>query len=237
MARKSDLRRDFPLKKAHRFATRLQRIFQTKGQMMKNLSTFEKATLATTGMASAVALMSGAAQAQDFDGFYMGASVSTMTGDLPIGDNFDEYALASEPTAGLFVGYNGTLGNGLVLGAELAFQGETDGDDLNNASCDCYAIKNVIDLKAKVGTTVTLGNSPVLLYGFAGLSTGTAALYYDQYSFNGYNYGVGADMMVGQNFSVGIEILGRTVDGYVDSGDPYQDTNHGQVSLRGAFRF
>lgn len=204
---------------------------------MKNLNTFEKATLATTGMASAVALMAGtAADAQDFDGFYMGLSVSSLAGDTPFGYTSDQYELESDAAPGMFVGYNRALASGLVLGAELAFQGESGGDDAGGSSYDTYSLKSVIDLKAKVGTTVNAGATPVLLYGFAGMSTGNVAAYYGDYNFSGVNYGVGAQAKVGQNFSVGLEVLGRSVDSYDDyEGD--KTTDHYQVSLRGAFHF
>ncbi len=203
---------------------------------MRTMNTFEKATLTTTGMASAVALMAGAAQAQDFDGFYMGVSVGMLSGDTPIGYTSDQYKLEKHGTPGMFVGYNQSMASGLVVGAELAFQGETGGDDDDGSSYDTYSIKNVIDLKAKVGTQVAAGGKPILLYGFAGMSSGNVAMYYGDYSFTGYNYGLGAEMKVSEAFSIGLELMGRNVDSY-DSSDGDITTNHQQVSLRGAFHF
>jgi maltoporin len=206
---------------------------------MKTMSTFEKATLATTGMASAVALIAGSAQAQDFDGFYMGLGITTHGGDSPLGDepSGDQYSLESTAAASLFVGYNTSVGNGMVVGAELAFNTNVPGDaDEVSSYPDSYGM-SMIDLKAKVGGVVSTGARPILLYGFAGLSTGgLTSPFYGDYNANGFNYGLGGAMKVSDNFSVGLEVMGRTLESY-NGDEGLTNTNHYQVSLRGAFHF
>jgi len=205
---------------------------------MRELKSFEKATMVTTGMASALALAAGAGQVQadPFNGFYLGLSASGLSGRLPFGDTYDDYNMESDVTPGMFLGYNKTLANGLVVGGELAFQGATPGNEDGGSSYDTYGIGNVVDLKAKVGKTLTAGSMPILLYGFAGMSVGNTAAYYGDYDFSGYNYGLGAEMGIGENFSVGLEFLGRSVESY-NGYDGDQTTQHQQVSLRGAFHF
>ncbi len=210
---------------------------------MQNLNTFEKATLATVGMTSAIALMAGAAHAQAFDGFYMGVSASSLSGLVPFGDNYTSddggYELGGA-TVGAFVGMNKHIGTGnMVLGAELAFQGyasstAVDGD----TDHDPYGIISAIDLKGRVGTVLQFGASPILLYGFGGFSfVNATAGSHNDYSSPGINYGVGAEMALGENFSVGLELLGRTVSAYDDYDEPRVSMSHQQISLRAAFRF
>jgi len=209
---------------------------------MQKLNTFEKASATTTGMASVVALMAGAGQVQadPFDGFYAGVSVSSLSGRTPFGDDYiDEYALDQDATFGAFVGMNRRIGGGnMVIGAELAFQGFTPGDkeDIGNS---VYGIASAIDLKGRVGTVVQAGGvGPILLYGFGGVSVLQTTNYdNDSYSSTGLNYGLGAEMAVGENFTVGLEVLGRSVDSYNGDSDPRQNTSHEQISLRTAFRF
>lgn len=80
---------------------------------------------------AAVLLLSGAAQAQDWTGFYAGGSLSYDTieiNDLSFGDGPVELTGAS---AGLFAGYNFQSGN-LVYGAEaLVVSQSGDADDGN----------------------------------------------------------------------------------------------------------
>lgn len=207
---------------------------------MQKFTGFERVTLATTGMVSATAIMAGAASAQDFDGFYMGVSVSSLSGDNPWDPSWsNDYQMESDATAGMFVGFNKRVGGGnLVVGGELALQGSTPGDENNDADSEEYGITSAIDLKARLGTVVSMGASPVLLYGFAGLSSVNFNNYYAAgYSAPGVNYGVGAEMKVGQNFGIGLEVLGRSMDAY--QGDGYDDgsNNHHQISLRAAYHF
>ena len=159
---------------------------------MQNLTGFEKATLATTGMVSAVAMMSGAATAQDFDGFYMGVSASSMSGDLPWDPSWSsDYQMEGDATLGGFIGFNKSVGAGnLVLGGEIAMRGFTPGDDNNDASTTAvYGINSAIDLKMRVGTTMAMGSAPVLLYGFAGVSTVSHQNYYGEgYTSPGVNW-------------------------------------------------
>ena len=208
---------------------------------MQKLTGFEKATLATTGMVSAVAMMSGAATAQDFDGFYMGVSASTLSGDNPWDPSWStDYQMEGDATLGGFIGFNKSVGAGnLVLGGEIAMQGFTPGDDNNDASDTAvYGINSAIDLKMRVGTTMNMGSSPVLLYGFAGVSSVAFQNYYGEgYTAPGVSLGLGAEMKLGSNFGIGLEYMNRSMDAY--GGDGYDDgaNSNQQLSLRGSFHF
>lgn len=212
------------------------------GEKEMEMTKFERATLATTGMASVAALMAGSASAQDFDGMYFGASVSTLSGDNPWDPSWsNDYQMESDSTAGAFFGFNKSLGGGnMVAGAELAFQGKTPGDENNDGSdTAAYGITSAIDLKARVGTTMSMGSSPVLLYGFAGASVVSHDNYYGAgYTSPGFNYGVGAEVKFGSNFGVGLEYMGRSMDAYSGETDSDDGANsHQQLSLRAMFHF
>jgi opacity protein-like surface antigen len=207
---------------------------------MQKLTGFEKAALATTGMVSAVAVMAGSAAAQDFDGFYMGVGINQLSGQLPWGPTYvtGPYELEGKATPSMFLGYNKAIGGGsMVLGAEISFQGFTPGDEFDNASGEGYGIDTLVDMKAKVGSTVSIGANPVLLYGFAGLTQLTTSNYYGEgYSAPGYNLGIGAEVKVGSNFGVGLEYISRSIDAY-DGDDGRAHTSHDQISLRAAMHF
>lgn len=209
---------------------------------MQKLTGFEKATLATTGMVSAVAMMAGTAQAQDaFDGLYMGLGVAKLSGTTPIGTTYysGNYELAGTPTASMFLGFNRHVGgSNFVLGGEVALQGWTPGDVHDNSSYEEYGIQSVMDLKAKAGTVVDMGAKPILLYGFAGVTSLTATNYYGEgYVSSGVNYGLGAEMKVSNQFGIGLEYMKRSILAYngSSSGDGWADFQ--QVTLRAAFHF
>lgn len=209
---------------------------------MQKFTGLEKATLATTGMVSAVAMMAGSATAQDFDGFYMGLSASTLSGDNPWDPSWsNDYQMEGKATAGGFIGFNKSVGAGnLVIGGEIAMQAGTPGDDNDDASdVAVYGITSAIDLKMRVGTAMNVGSSPVLLYGFAGVSTVSFNNYYAEgYTAPGLNLGVGAEMKLGSNFGIGLEYLNRSMDAYSGESDNDDGPNsHQQLSLRAAFHF
>jgi hypothetical protein len=207
---------------------------------MQKLTGFEKATLATTGMVSAVAVMAGSAAAQDFDGFYMGLSASSLSGDNPWDPSWsNDYQMEGDATVGGFIGFNKSVGAGnLVLGGEIAMQGWTPGDENGDSSYEEYGINSAIDLKMRVGTTMAMGSAPVLLYGFAGVSSVNHSNYYGAgYTSPGMNYGVGAEMKIGSTFGIGVEYLTRSMDAY--DGEGYEDgsNSHNQLTLRAALHF
>lgn len=208
------------------------------------LTGLEKASLATTGLVSAVAVMAGSATAQYFDGFYMGLSVSSLSGDLPWGPSWSsDYQMEGDTTLGGFIGFNKSVGVGggnLVLGGEIAMQGLT-ADDKNGDGSDVsvYGINSEIDLKMRVGTTMAIGSAPVLRYGFAGVSSVNHQNYYgESHASPGVNFGLGAEVKVGSNFGIGLEYQSRSMDAYSGESDNDDGANsHDQLTLRAAMHF
>ena len=190
--------------------------------------------LVALGTTSALALSAGVANAGA--DVYVGLSAGVAGGDIPVpadGD-IDNYGL-SGGVMGVFAGISTTTANGMMVGAELAWSGNTEGDPNGESSYDyAYDVLWTLDAKLRVGAN--LGN--VTVYGFGGLSTGRAANYWiaDGYTFHGTNIGVGAEMPVGENFIVGIEAISRDVQGYVSSGNDMR-SSHQAINLRASFRF
>ncbi len=195
------------------------------------------------GLASAVALISGAqvagaadaepiADVQDWSGFYIGGSVGYHWGDAPVAQDND-YKLDGDIVFGGFAGVNQQYGD-FVVGAELGlqsgegFQGDADND---------YNIHYTADAKLKLG--MVLGaEDQWLVYGFGGI-WGSGFENGDDphdYAAFGLNYGVGAEMMVTEQFSVGAELMGRSVMDTYEPDDRLPDASY-QASLRAAFHF
>jgi opacity protein-like surface antigen len=206
--------------------------------MTNNLIEFKKApsyALATTGLASVAALMSGtvAAQAQDS---YIGFSYGGFQGEAPnenASSSPEDYELDGG-ALGFFVGRDLTTVGAMTIGAELAYTGAVEGDPNEEADYDnAYDIDFMFDAKLRAGTDI----GSVMVYGFAGVTLGKASNYYEPgYDFSGVNYGIGAQMDVATNMFIGAEVTGRTIDGYDDdSGD--RRTDHAEVSLRAGFKF
>lgn len=212
----------------------------TPTDKIERKTSFDKAVLATTGMASAIALVAAAdaANAEPFNGAYFGLSAGSLSGRTPMGYVDGDYQLESAITPGFFVGYNKQIGNGLVAGVELGIQGRTQGDKLNEGSYnDTYGITHLIDLKGRLGKVVSGAGMPVLVYGVGGMSTGSATNYYNaDYNFSAMSIGAGVEASVTNNLSVGLEVLHRVADTY-DGEDGRISTSHNQVSLRAAFQF
>lgn len=196
-----------------------------------------------TGVASAAAVVAGASAAHaadagfaghDWSGVYVGASLGVMGGDTPWdeADGYD-YKLKSQAAFGGFIGVNHQFHNNMVVGLEAALQsgGGVDSADANNAGDD-YNVDHMADVKLKVGTTFGSDNQ-ILAYGFGGLSQMGITAHGNAYSAVGFNFGLGADYAVSDNFTVGAEVIGRSLTGYKSTGARFDE----QASLRVAFHF
>jgi outer membrane immunogenic protein len=101
-----------------------------------------------------------------------------------------------------------------------------------------YNIGYTADAKFKLGAAFG-SNNQILAYGFAGISKQQVNTEADptpygyDYSAIGANYGVGLDYAVNDKFTVGVELIGRTLRGYEDAVNRSQF----QGSLRAAFHF
>jgi outer membrane immunogenic protein len=205
---------------------------------------------AAAGLASAVALISGAQIASaadieagpvvghDWDGLYLGLSAGVQWGDVPISLSND-YNMNGDIAFGGFIGVNHQFDSGLVVGAELAAQTGNDTDDGDDG--DDYQVNYTIDAKLKLG--MALGSDDqVLIYGFAGPSVSTIDFGDDSddhtYTSWSANFGIGAEWMVTEQFSIGAELMGRApIDEYQWT-DPDENAGiNGQATLRAAFHF
>lgn len=184
-------------------------------------------------VASIVAVTAGTvpAAADDFDGFYLGAFAGTQNGWIPnyYGDSYSgDYQFENNVIGGVFAGFNTTLQNDLVVGAEVAFSPNniSSKKDTGSSGSD-YEQKSMLDLKFKVGKD--LGRT--LVYGFAGASFAEYHVGYD-YGGNGWNVGLGVEYNVNENFFVGAE---ATMRGMSNSYEDNATAN--TLSIRGGWRF
>ena len=210
----------------------------------------EKKDVAVAGLTAAVAAVAGAQAAtaadviapepyvHDWSGAYIGVAAGVMFGgDFPYETGSgNDYDVANDFIFGGFVGVNHQWADsGFVMGGELALQSGFDGDN-DNADND-YEIDWILDGKLKLGFAM----DEFMIYVFGGPSF-FAATREDgdnsDYGEGGVNYGIGADWMVWEHFSIGAEIMGRTIiDPYTYSSNNGKDYSHWQGMLRAAFHF
>ncbi len=191
-----------------------------------------KEKLVVGGLASAAALVAGShgALAQDWTGPYVGVSVGTANGALPWSYPDDNYLLEKGPVKGAFVGARMET-RGYLVGAEIAYSGHVGGDANGESSYpEDYGFSSIIDAKLSIGKPI--GKS--LVYGFAGLSTGsvTGSSSGNNYTAFGGNFGAGVDYMINDKFSVGAEYTRRVMSGY-----DTESANNGTLALRASFHF
>lgn len=191
--------------------------------------------IAKSVLASAVGVLAVGQEAEagpTESGFYGGLSFNNTDGRAW---QYDFYDISGSGVGG-FVGYNHVMGT-TVLGFELSKPAGADakpnGGDFTN-----YSNVKVLDLRGRIGTMV--GN--VHLYGSVGWSVGSYDDYYagGSRSFSGLNYGFGAEMDVGQNAFVGLDVISRDIDDdWNSASDDYgaDSSNLNTISLRVGFRF
>ena len=191
--------------------------------------------LTTIGSTSVLALLASTVSAQALE-LYAGASMGVASGDVPSPGSTsypEDYSLSGLVLGG-FVGAKTTLGNGMMVGVELALTGPTEGDPDGNSSYDyAYDVNWTLDSKLRVGTSI--GN--IAVYGFAGLSHGSANIYWKEYSFSGTNIGLGAEMPLGNDMTIGIEAIQRNLAGYGSSSNDASNQVSRAISVRASFDF
>jgi opacity protein-like surface antigen len=200
------------------------------------------------GLASAVALISGAQVANaadvdagpgghDWSGLYLGVGAGYQFGDVPVSLT-DDYNMDGDIAFGAFIGVNHQFDNGIVVGAEIAAQTGDDGDGHDGYD---YGVDYTIDSKFKLG--MALGaEDQVLAYVFAGPSIQNLDAGYSTYDYEytswSVNFGVGAEWMLTEQFSIGAELMGRApVDEYQWTDHDHNAGINGQATLRAAFHF
>lgn len=193
----------------------------------------------STCLVSVAALVAGsdAVAAQDWSGLYGGLSYGSNTGTSPAQPYvYDEGYQIDGNALGVFAGYRWNASDRIVMGVELAMQGSINVSADAGNSVDDYSFENMTDVKLSLGTPV----GKALVYGFAGMSSGTLDAYgTDEYMYNasGVNYGLGVDYMVTDHMTVGLEYITRNMTGYVSGGNPSDQSNVNTISLRTSFKF
>lgn len=172
----------------------------------------------------------GAAQAQDWSGFYGGLSIGRGVGDMDYGADGDFEGDFKGGLNGLFAGYNAQNGN-MVYGAELAFGNSS----ISDVDFPEESYEQTLDLKGRVGYAAGRG----LYYGVLGYSRDE--YYRDGASIKstggGVLFGVGVDYMMTDKVFVGAEYLRRNLknDANVDYIDLESDID--TLSLRVGMKF
>ena len=203
-------------------------------------------TLATAGghdslgsssvvFASPAALATTTALNAPWTGFYLGGSISSVTnGSLTLFDSIDEASADADnhnPIGG-FIGYQYQSGQ-YVFGGEYAISAAAD-VTFGGGSNEFAAAYG--DLKARVG----YASGQILFYGVAGM---TAAAFDDgglnDFSSNGFGYGVGLDYAVTPNIILGAEYFSRSTEGDVDTIGETFDTeiDIDTLTFRAAYKF
>lgn len=174
-----------------------------------------------------------AAAGPDWGGFYLGATYGMgLGGDLEYssGNTYDD--LESGSSYGAFVGYNFQRNN-LVYGGEIAYS-QVDTPGFGPIGYPNETFNYFIDGKARIGYAM----NKVLVYGFAGYTLSNFEFQSGaNFDVDGLNYGVGADMMIGEHLFLGAEYIARNLSGETNSATETQTTNIQAVQLRAGWKF
>ncbi len=170
----------------------------------------------------------------DWNGAYAGLSFgSNFTSELSaeVSDFSATYEADPSTTFGVFGGYN-VQNADFVFGSEVVLLRTSD-LEFENDDQDFNADFNILDLKGRAGYVV----DDILFYGVAGFShikAGFSSVSEADNDTNGFNFGVGADYDLGNNFVIGAEYLARraTFEDDIDL-DLALDT----LALKAAVRF
>jgi len=185
----------------------------------------------------AAASLSTDAEAQGFEGFYAGISVSTFGGHVPTysdsGSSYDDYIFLGNPIAGGFFGYNHGLNNGMLVGFEMNVTAPQQIQD-DTSDEDQYTMRAMLEARARVGYQV---NESILAYGFLGATSTvrTNCCYGREYALYGLNAGIGGEYMLSDSFGIGAEYTFRQLNAYDDFDIPQAESH--SLSLRAAFHF
>lgn len=171
----------------------------------------------------------------DWSGAYAGLSFGAVSGDI---DFFPSPAqeLDSGTLAGIYGGYQIQRGN-LVYGGELAIAKPND-TAVTGYTGTSEIEKPMTDLKGRLG----YANGKFLFYGVLGYSFGTYSNWLgspaDDWDIDGFNYGVGVDYAINDDWLVGAEYLVRDLDGSEPGGSGQTvDVDFDTISIRFSYRF
>ena len=139
----------------------------------------------------------------DWSGLYVGGSYATASGDMI--DIGGPWALNEDASlASVFGGYRHDMGS-IVLGGEIS---KSLVMDAYQASWPAWGFSSLTDIRATVGYDI--GN--VLVYALAGLTMSDFSTDADEYEYDGWNAGVGVDVMVGESAFVGAQYVRRDLE-------------------------
>ncbi len=172
----------------------------------------------------------------DWGGFYLGATYGMgLGGDMEyvtggaVQGTFDD--LESGSNYGAFAGYN-IQRNNLVFGGEIAYS-QVDTPGYGPIGFPAETFNYFVDGKARVGYAM----NKVLVYGFAGYTVSQFELGANTWATNGFNYGAGVDIMLGEHMFMGAEYIGRNLSGETSNAGQIQTTNIQAVQLRAGWKF
>ncbi|MBF9051339.1 outer membrane beta-barrel protein [Roseobacter sp. HKCCD9010] len=187
-----------------------------------------KTLVATAAISLAVA---GAASAQDalqWQGFYAGAQVNSISPDLegaPVG-------FGSGQSIGVFGGYNHALADNFVVGGELSFNGSSShtivpGTDLS--------LDNLMTVRARGGYAV----GSALFYGSVGYATTDASITGVPFTLDasGTIFGLGVEAMLTETLSARIEYNRANMDLSGGGVPPGLEVNADAVTMGIAYHF
>lgn len=187
---------------------------------------------ATPTVAPAIA---PAPAAMDWSGAYAGLSYGSVSGDIDFTPTPNQ-ELNSGTLAGVFAGYQVQRGQ-LVYGGEVAIS-QPDGTTLPCCVGTSEISDTVFDIKGRVG--YAMGDT--LLYGVLGYSWGTYSNVVgdpnDQWDIDGFNYGIGVDYAITENWLIGAEYLVRDLEGSNPfGGGQTVQVDFDSISLRATYKF
>ena len=168
----------------------------------------------------------------DWGGFYAGATYGIgIGGDMEYDPGFIYGSLEPGSSYGAFAGYN-IQRNNLVYGGEIAYS-RVDVPGFGASGFPDENFDYFIDGKARVGYAM----NNVLVYGFAGYSWSNFLGFTNSWEVSGLNYGVGADVMFGENLFVGAEFIVRNLSGETNNPGQIHTTNIQAAQLRAGWKF
>jgi outer membrane immunogenic protein len=197
----------------------------------KSQNFFERTIMRIATLSFIAALTSAPVFAQDWSGFYAGASVGAHDGEqcyVPCSTR--QYDLTGEDYS-LFGGYNMQTGS-FVYGGELSISvdGFSEETFLNGGASDPdYNYSGFVDLKLRGG--YVMGDA--LIFATLGYSMSEYQDNITIYDADGMLYGLGVDYKITDRLLVGAEYVARSLDG----GDGYVAPNANTISLRLGYSF
>ncbi|WP_239113253.1 outer membrane protein [Shimia biformata] len=164
-----------------------------------------------------------------WQGFYGGLSFSGVGGG--INENTfggPQPELESTSGVGAFVGYNWQRGNA-VFGGELAYTSfETPFEGFASSFQN-----NAIELRARGGYAM----NNILFYGFVGYATSELDDAGNVFEQSGASYGIGAEYLIKNRYSVGLELSRRSVSGEDALASGTLGTDVDMVTFRAGYHF